>query len=140
MHVPFFSRREVGNLKKVPKGGYTCNVTALRNSVTLQETHTIRSYDLNFHPMPHGVILVVSDERYIRFPVYHGGPTDVFAASSGSVHLYTLRFKKNERRAAVVAKTNVHKLESVQRFRFAGRLEFSVGQWVTLEFHQNVSQ
>jgi hypothetical protein len=33
--------------------------------------------------------------------------SDVFAASSGFVHLYTLRFKKKEKRAAVVAKATV---------------------------------
>jgi hypothetical protein len=49
---------------------------------------------------------------------------------SGFVHLYTLRFKEKEKRATVVAKTIVHKQGSVQRFTFAGRLEFSVGQWV----------
>jgi len=31
---------------------------------------------------------------------------------------------------ADVAKAAVHKQGSVQRFRFAGRLEFSAGQWV----------
>jgi hypothetical protein len=41
---------------------HTCNVTAYRNAVTLQVTDTIRSYDLNFHPMPHGV--TVSCESY----------------------------------------------------------------------------
>ena len=34
---------------------HTCNVTAYRNAVTLQETDTIRSYELNFQPVPHGV-------------------------------------------------------------------------------------
>jgi CRISPR/Cas system-associated endoribonuclease Cas2 len=49
---------------------------------------------------------------------------------SGFVHLYTLRFKEKEKRATVVAKTIVHKQGRVQRFTFAGRLEFSVGHWV----------
>ena len=52
------------------------------------------------------------------------------AASSGFVHLYTIRFKEKEKRAAVVAKAAVHEWGSVQRFKFAGRLEFSAGQWV----------
>ena len=43
------------------------------------------------------------------FPVCYGTPSDVFAASSGFVHLYTLRFKSKEKRAAVVAKASVHK-------------------------------
>jgi hypothetical protein len=44
------------------KGGlHTCNVTAHRSAVTLQVTDTIRSYDLNIHPAPHGV--TVSCER-----------------------------------------------------------------------------
>jgi hypothetical protein len=50
--------------------------------------------------------------------------------AAGFVHLYTLRFKEKEKGAAVVAKATVHKQGSVQRFRFAGRLEFSFGQWV----------
>jgi hypothetical protein len=41
---------------------HTCNVTAYRNAVTLQVNDTIQSYDLNFHPVPHGV--TVSCERY----------------------------------------------------------------------------
>jgi hypothetical protein len=50
---------------------HTCNVTAYRNAVTLQVTDTIRSYDLNFHPVPHGV--TVSCERYtMGFPVSYG--------------------------------------------------------------------
>jgi hypothetical protein len=50
---------------------HTCNVTAYRNAVTLQVTDTIRSYDLNFHPVPHGV--TVSCERYtVAFLVCYG--------------------------------------------------------------------
>jgi hypothetical protein len=53
------------------KMGITCNVAAYRNAVTLQVTDTIRSYDLNFHPVPQGV--TVSCERYsVGFPVCHG--------------------------------------------------------------------
>jgi hypothetical protein len=70
---------------------HTCNVTAYRNVVTLQVTDTIRSYELNLHPVPYGV--TVSCERYtLGFPVCYGSPSDVFAASSGFVHLYMLRF------------------------------------------------
>jgi len=46
------------------------------------------------------------------------------------VHLYILRFKEKERRAAVMAKATAHKQGSVQRFKFAGRLQFSVGLWI----------
>jgi hypothetical protein len=50
------------------KVGPHCNVTAYRNAVPLQLTDTIRSYDLNFHPVPHAV--TVSCERYtVGFPV-----------------------------------------------------------------------
>ena len=53
---------------------HTCNVTAYRNAVTLQETDAILSYELNFHPVPHGV--TVSCERYIlAFPVCYGSST-----------------------------------------------------------------
>jgi len=88
---------------------HTYNVTAYRNAVMLQVTHKIWSYELNFHPVPHGV--TVSCERYtFEFPVCYGSPSDVFAASSGFVHLYTLRFREKEKRAAVVAaKATVHK-------------------------------
>jgi len=36
------------------------------------------------------------------FPVCYGSPNDVFAASSGFVHLYTLHFKEKDKGAAVV--------------------------------------
>jgi hypothetical protein len=50
---------------------HTCNVTAFHNAVTLQVTDTIRSSDLNFHPVPHGV--TVSCERYrMGFSVCYG--------------------------------------------------------------------
>jgi hypothetical protein len=42
--------------------------------------------------------------------------------------LYTLHFKGKEKRMAVVAKATVHKQGSVLPFKFAGRIEFSVGQ------------
>jgi hypothetical protein len=61
------------------------------------------------------------------FQVCYRSPSDVFATSSGFVHLFTLSFKEKEKRVAVVAKANVHKQGSVQRFKFVGRLEFSVG-------------
>jgi hypothetical protein len=52
-----------------PKGGYT--LVTLPRTVTLQVTDTIRSYDLKFHPMPHGV--TVSCERCtMGFPVCYG--------------------------------------------------------------------
>ena len=73
---------------------HACNVTAYRNAVTLQVTHTIRSYELNFHPLPHGV--TVSCERYtVGFPVCYGSPSDVFAASSDFVLLYTGFLRRN---------------------------------------------
>jgi hypothetical protein len=84
--------------------------------------------ELNFRPIPHGV---VTCEHYTtRFPVCYWSLSDVFAPSSGFVHLYTLRFKENEKRAAVMENATVHKQGSGQQFKFAGRLEFSVGQWV----------
>jgi hypothetical protein len=51
------------------KGGYT--LVTLPRTVTLQVTDTKRSYDLNFHLMPHGV--TVSCERYtMGFPGCYG--------------------------------------------------------------------
>ena len=44
-------------------------------------------------------------------PVFYGSPSDVFAASSGFVHLCTLRFKENEKRALVVENAAVHSRE-----------------------------
>jgi hypothetical protein len=50
---------------------HTCIETAYRNAVRLQLTDTIRSYDLNFQPVPHGV--TISCERYtVGFPVCYG--------------------------------------------------------------------
>jgi len=90
-------------------------------------TDTIRSYEVYFHPVPHGV--TVSCEPYtVGLPVCYWSPSDVFAVSSGFVRLYTLRFKEKVKRAAVVSKATVHKQGSVERFKFAGRLQFSVGQ------------
>jgi hypothetical protein len=54
-------------------------------------------------------------------------PSDVFAASSGFTHLYTLGFKEEKERAAVVENATVHNQGSVQQFKLVGRLEFSVG-------------
>jgi hypothetical protein len=50
---------------------HTCNVTVYRNAVTLQVTDTIRIYDLNFHPMPHG-ITVFCEHYTMGFPVCYG--------------------------------------------------------------------
>jgi hypothetical protein len=50
---------------------HTCNVTTYRNAVTLQVTETIRSYGLNFNPVPQGV--TVSCQRYtMGFSVCYG--------------------------------------------------------------------
>jgi hypothetical protein len=92
-------------------------------------TDTIWNYELNFYPVPQDV--TKSYESHImRFPVCHRSPSDVFATSSGFVHLYTLGFKEKEKRAAVVAKATVHKQGSLQQFKVVGRLQFSFGQWV----------
>jgi hypothetical protein len=79
--------------------------------------------------MPHG--LTLSCNRYTRqFSVCYRCQNDVvIAASSGVTHLYTLRFKEKDKKSSGGGKG---KQGSVQRFTFAGRLEFSVGQWVTL--------
>ena len=80
------------------KGWYTL-LTLLRNimPLTLQVTD-IRSYELNFHPKPHGV--TISCERYtLGFAVCYRSQSDVFAASSGFVHLYTLSFKKKREKS-----------------------------------------
>jgi hypothetical protein len=62
----------------------------------LQWSDTIRNYELNFHPVPHGV---VTCERYTTgFPVCYGSQNDVFAASSGFVHLYTFYALKKKRK------------------------------------------
>jgi len=96
-----------------PKVGTHCNITTYRRAVSLPVTDTIQSYELNFHPVPHGV--TVSCERYtLGIPVWYESPSDVFAVSSGFVHLYILHFKEKEERVAVVAKATVHKQGSVQ--------------------------
>jgi hypothetical protein len=53
------------------KVGTHCHDMVLRYAVTLQVTDTIRSYDLNFLPVPHGI--TVSCECYnTGFPVCYG--------------------------------------------------------------------
>jgi len=64
-------------------GGYTCNVAS----------DTIRSYELNSHPIPHGV---VTCERYTTgFRVCYGSPSDTLqlAAASYFYILYALKKK-----------------------------------------------
>jgi hypothetical protein len=73
----------------------TCNVTAYRDAVTLQATDTIRSYGLNFHPVPHG--MTVSCRRStMGFLVCHGSPSDVLAVSSCFVYIYIYLKKKRK--------------------------------------------
>jgi hypothetical protein len=56
--------------------------------------------------------VTVSCERYtVGFSVCYGSPNDVFAASSGFVHLYTLGSEEKEKRASVVANTTIHSRE-----------------------------
>jgi hypothetical protein len=43
---------------------------------------------------------------------------------------YALKKREREKISAVVEKANLRKQESVQRFTFVGRLEFSGGQCV----------
>jgi hypothetical protein len=50
---------------------HTCNITAYRTAVTLQVTDTIRSYELNFHPVPH--VVTVSCERSTLGPQFVTG-------------------------------------------------------------------
>jgi hypothetical protein len=58
-------------MPQAPRWVHTCIVTVYHNTVTLEVADTIRSYDLNFHPVPHGV--TVPCERYtMRFPVCYG--------------------------------------------------------------------
>jgi hypothetical protein len=50
---------------------HTCNITVYCNAITSQVTDTMRSYDLNFHPVPHGI--TVACERFtMGFPVCYG--------------------------------------------------------------------
>ena len=68
---------------------YTCNVTAYRTTVTLQVTDTIRSYKLNFHPVPHGV--TVSCERYrSQFVMGAAGGGDVSRCPSTPAQAVTV--------------------------------------------------
>jgi hypothetical protein len=63
------------------------------------------------------------------FPVRYGSPRDVSAASSSFVHLHTLRIEEKKETVVMVTNTIVHKQESLQRFKFIKRHEFSAGQW-----------
>jgi hypothetical protein len=50
---------------------HTCTVMAYRNAVTLQVIDTKRSYDRDFHPMPHDVT-VFCELCTMEFPVFYG--------------------------------------------------------------------
>ena len=50
--------------------------------------------------------------------------------ASGTSYILLFTKKKIENRAPMVADVTLHKQECVQRCTFAGRLQFSVGQWV----------
>jgi hypothetical protein len=69
---------------------HTCNVAAYRNTLTLKVTDTIRSYDLNFHPVLQGV--TASFERYtVGFPVcqkHHEGKVEKRSGQWWRVTLY----------------------------------------------------
>jgi hypothetical protein len=80
------------------EGGYTCNVTALCNDVTLQVTDTIRNYELNFHPVPHGVQYPASVTRWGSqfFTGVRAMSLQLAVASFTYIH-YAL--KKKEKRA-----------------------------------------
>ena len=103
---------------------HTCNITAYCNAITLQVTDTIQSCELTFILCL--TALTVSCEHYtMGFPVCYGSLSDVFATSSGFIHLsvyiyYALNRKRKER--TVMANAAEHKQGSVQRFEFAGRL------------------
>jgi len=84
---------------------HTGNITAYFKYIALQVTDTILSYELNFHSVPHGV--TVSCERYtVGFPVCYGSPSDVFAASSGFVHLYIYIYYALKKKSGGVGKGN----------------------------------
>ena len=60
-------------------------------------TDTVRSYGLNFHPVPHGV--TVSCERYtVGFPVSYGSPSDVFVLAAASYIYIHYALKRSGRR------------------------------------------
>jgi hypothetical protein len=84
---------------------HTCNVTAYRNAVRLQVSWHEAELYLNFHPVLHGVTSSCEGHNK-RFPVCYGSPSDVYAASSGFVRLYsyTLDIKEKEKGATVVAR------------------------------------
>ena len=71
---------------------HTCNVTAYRNVVTLQVTDSTElRAELSSRASRRNSILRA---LHTGVPSLYGSPSDVFAASSGFVHLYTLRFKE----------------------------------------------
>jgi hypothetical protein len=76
-------------------------VTIRGNVISVHRQHNIKIKLKKIIPAPKGYTL--------GFPGCYGSTSDVFKASSGFVHFYTLRFKETEKRAAVVAKATVHK-------------------------------
>jgi hypothetical protein len=102
--------KTASNIRNLPEGGreegrdntvyrlrwvHTCNVTTYHNAVTLQVTDTIRSYGLNFHPVPHGV--TVSCEHYTRGSQFVMGARSIMniqearGADGGDVSCYMFR-------------------------------------------------
>jgi len=64
------------------------------------------------------------------FPVCCRSPSEVFAATSGFLRLYAVCFKENGETAVAVANATVPEQVNVQRFKYIGRPELAVGQWV----------
>jgi hypothetical protein len=63
------------------------------------------------------------------FPGCYGSQSDVFAASSGFVHIY-YGIRKREKSCLWWQKELYTRREVYSGSKFPGRLEFSVGQWV----------
>jgi len=88
-------------------------------------TDKIRGYELHYLPVPHGV--TVTCERYThRGPSLLRESSDVFAASTGFVHLYTLHFKQKRKSAAVLAKATVHQQGMYSRSSWLADFSFQL--------------
>jgi hypothetical protein len=60
----------MAGLQGLKRWVHTCNIV-YRNAATLQVTGTLQSYDLNVHPVPHGVT-VSCKHNTMGFPVCYG--------------------------------------------------------------------
>jgi len=134
---PLFTAATLGmNRRTVGVGaGWTSNRTILLTRRPNPDVAPNQPVTLRRHQLAICYVTVVGDRLFCATEraVWRYDNAFLFTNQTevdfGIAHLHTY-FTDKENRAAVVAKATVHKWGSVQRLEFAGRLEFTAGQWV----------